>query len=257
MQSTWLFRNICRSIEVTGNEELLVTVAQGLQRKHAEVSLGIICEQGENQNELHQAYAHCVRRLYALLKVDKLRGHQVADMYEILAAQLLKEHKPNQHMRKSNFSLNYSLISIILLCFTAPVGYECLALMLSLLQREQEQNESEEYIQVAEQLHDICVRKLQDSSQELPQLKSLFCSVIIILLAIPHRLTLTARTYDVLLDHISVKKLASKDRANTIDCSYIREMHTLFRDLHDNKLIKLPGNRIWKLLLLYKTVCSY
>lgn len=235
-----------------------MTVAQKLQRKHAEVSLGIICEQGENLDELQQAYAQCVRRLYALLKVDKLRGHQVADMYEILAAQLLKGHKLNQHMCKLIFSLSHSLISIVLLLhFAAPIAYECLALMLSLMHREQEQNEGEEYIQVAEQLHDICVRELQSSSQELPQLKSLFCSVIIILLAIPHRLTLTARTYDVLLDQISVRKLASKARANTIDYSYIREMHTLFRDLHDNKLIKLPGNRIWKLLLLYKTVCSY
>lgn len=127
--------------------------------------------------------------------------------------------------------------------------------MLSLLHREQEQDEAEEYIQVAQQLHDVCVRELQSSAQELPQLKSYFCSIIIILLAIPHRLSLSARTYDVLLDHISVRKFASKARTSTLDCSYIREMHTLFRELHDNQLIKLPGNRIWKLLLLYRTVC--
>lgn len=104
---TWLFSNICRSIAVTGNEELLVTVAQELQSKHAEVSLGIICEEEENLDELQQAYAQCVRRLYALLKVNKLRGHQVSDMYEILAAQLLKGPKLNQHLCKLNFSLSY------------------------------------------------------------------------------------------------------------------------------------------------------
>lgn len=128
--------------------------------------------------------------------------------------------------------------------------------MLSLLQQEQdEQYLTEEYFQVAQTLHDVCVRELHNSSQELPTMKSLFCSIIILLLAIPHRLTPTARTYDVLLDQISIRKLALKARANTLDYSYILEMHLFFRDLHDNQLIRLPGNRIWKLLLLFKTVC--
>lgn len=142
------------------------------------------------------------------------------------------------------------------LCFPAPFGYECLALMLSLLQQDKsDQDLPEEYFQVAQTLHDVCVRELHNSSEELPERKSLFCSIIILLLAIPHRLTLTARTYDVLLDQISIRKLVLKARAKTLDCSYILEMHLLFRDLHDNQLIRLPGNRIWKLLLLYKTVC--
>lgn len=128
--------------------------------------------------------------------------------------------------------------------------------MLSLLQQEQdEQYLTEEYFQVAQTLHDVCVRELHNSSQELPAMKSLFSSIIILLLAMPHRLTPTARTYDVLLDQISIRKLALKARANTLDYSYILEMHLLFRDLHDNQLIRLPGNRIWKLLLLFKTVC--
>lgn len=96
----WLFSNICRSVETTGHEELLVTVAQKLQSIHAEVSLGLICHEDENLKELQQTYSLCVRRFYALLRANKLRGHQVCDMYDMLAVQLLTGPKLNEHLCK-------------------------------------------------------------------------------------------------------------------------------------------------------------
>lgn len=96
----WLFSNICRSVETTGHEELLVTVAQKLQSIHTDISLGLICHEEENFKELQQTYGQCVRRLYALLRTNKMRGHQVCDMYEILAIQLLTGPKLNEHLCK-------------------------------------------------------------------------------------------------------------------------------------------------------------
>ncbi|KAH8418729.1 hypothetical protein KR222_005883, partial [Zaprionus bogoriensis] len=235
----WLFANICHSALATGNEELLVQVAHKLHANYAEVSLKLMQHgtQTEGQEQLLESCQQCVRRVFTLLQANRLRRHYVYDMCDVLAAQLFNGPPLNEYL--------------------SPFGYECLALMLSQLQREgenQSQDQDEMQRHLAQQLYEFCERELSNTSHELPHLKSMFCSIIELLLGLPHRLTLTARTYDALLDKISDRKLAQKARSTTVNCSYVRRMHSCLRDLHANQLIRLPGNRIWKLLLLFKTL---
>ncbi|EDW19339.2 uncharacterized protein LOC6583187 [Drosophila mojavensis] len=235
-----LFTKLSQSIKVTGNEQMLVTAALALQDRYAEISIEMMGRQLESPKpELLQNYGTCVRCLYSMIKENKLRGHQVCDMYETLASQMLRENVANEHL--------------------ALYGYECLALMLILLHCESDDLEdAHEHIarsvQLAEMLRDDCVRKLSNLSQNLPQAKSLFCAIVVLHLGLPSNLTLNALTYDTLSAGLSDVTLALNARSDTLALSYVQEMHLLFRQLHENELIVLPTYRVWKLLLQYKIV---
>ncbi|XP_064551649.1 uncharacterized protein sunn [Drosophila montana] len=233
-----LFPNICRSIEATGNEHLLVTAALALQDRYAEISVNFMGhEQAEIQPEMLQDYGQCVRCLYALLKQNKLRGHQVCDMYQTLAMQMLHIVVANEHL--------------------GLYGYECLALMLVLLHREREELEDmreheTRSMQLAEMLRDVCVRKLCNILDNLALAKSLFCAIVVLQVGLQHSLSLNALTYDTLLTQLSDSTLAMKAREKPLTLGYVQEMHLCFRQLHECELIVLPTNRIWKPLLQYK-----
>ncbi|XP_034481445.1 uncharacterized protein LOC117787112 [Drosophila innubila] len=238
-----LFSSICKSIKATGNENLLVITAQNLQDEYTEISMQLLThEQEQSQStsgDVFQSYAHCVRRLFALLKENKMRGHQVCNMYETLAVQLLEPGNITQ--------------------FLALYGYESLALMLILIQRERDQLEEAEIheariLQLAQKLRDVCVSGLRSISDNLPQVKSMFCAILVLELGLHHCLPLNAITYDVLLNQLSNPALADKARTNTLFCSYVQEMHLLFRQLHSRVRMALPSNRIWKPLLQFKTL---
>lgn len=94
-----LFTKLIQSIKVTGNEHILVTAAVALQDRYAEITIEMMGRQLENpQAELLQRYGGCVRCLYSMIKENKLRGHQVCDMYESLASQMLRENVVNEHL---------------------------------------------------------------------------------------------------------------------------------------------------------------
>lgn len=94
-----LFVKLCQSVEVTGNEQVLVTAALTLQDRYSDISMNMMGRQQESaQMELLQEYGTCVRSIYAMIKQNKLRGHQVCDMYETLANQMLRETVANEHL---------------------------------------------------------------------------------------------------------------------------------------------------------------
>lgn len=94
-----LFTKLSQSIKVTGNEQMLVTAALALQDRYAEISIEMMGRQLESPKpELLQNYGTCVRCLYSMIKENKLRGHQVCDMYETLASQMLRENVANEHL---------------------------------------------------------------------------------------------------------------------------------------------------------------
>lgn len=109
-------------------------------------------------------------------------------------------------------------------------------------------------LQLAEILRDDCVRKLSILPQNMPQTKSLFCAIAALHLGLPNNLILNALTYDTLSARLSDVTTALNTRSDTLVLSYVKEMHSLFRQLHENELIVLPTNRIWKPLLQYKIV---
>lgn len=106
-----LFSSICRSIEATGNEDLLVMTAQTLQDEYTELSMQLLSleyEQPQSRSEeVLQSYTHSVRRLYSLLKMNKMRGHQVFNMYETLAVQLLDSENINQGLGTVYYSSHF------------------------------------------------------------------------------------------------------------------------------------------------------
>lgn len=131
--------------------------------------------------------------------------------------------------------------------------------MLVLVQSERDQLQGieineERILQLAQQLHDVCVHALSNISDNLPQVKSMFCAILVLHLGMHPCLQLNAATYDVLLNQISNPILAEKARSNTLSCSYIQEMHLLFRQLHNRVRTALPSKRIWKPLLQFKMV---
>ncbi|XP_062130897.1 uncharacterized protein LOC133842023 [Drosophila sulfurigaster albostrigata] len=238
-----LFTNICKSIEATGSTELLVMAAQTLQDQCAAISVQLICMEGdEGQSEsenLLQSYAQCVRRLCALLKENKLRGHQVCDMYDILARQLLNSGKRNE-------------------CLDL-YGYECLALMLALLYSEQDEVEhfelhKDKVLQIAKQLRDVCVKNLRKDFMNFSQNKPWICCILLLQVGLHYCLPLDAAIYDLLINKISDQTLAQEARGNMLFCVQIQEIHFLFRQLHSICPIPLPSNRIWKSLLQFQMI---
>jgi len=82
-------------------------IAQNLQDQYSEISMQLLGHEPEQSQsiseELLQSYAQCVRRLYALLKENNLRGHQVCHMYETLAIQLFTPSKVNKCLGKTYY----------------------------------------------------------------------------------------------------------------------------------------------------------
>ncbi|KAH8261626.1 hypothetical protein KR044_012346, partial [Drosophila immigrans] len=236
-----LFINICHSIEVTGSKELLVMTAQTLQDQYAEISVQLLgIDDHERQSEsgdLLQSYAQCVRRLYALLKENMLRAHQVCDMYDTLARQLFDSDKIDECL--------------------AAYGYECLALMLGLLHRERsevvhfELHEAK-VLQLAKQLRNVSVHNLRKNSINFSQNKPWLCSILLLQVGLFHCLPLNTVIYDLLIDKIADRTLAQQARVNTLFCRQIQEIHYLFRQIHN--ISPMPSNRIWKCLLQFKMV---
>ncbi|KAH8369658.1 hypothetical protein KR093_000567, partial [Drosophila rubida] len=238
-----LFVNICDSIEVSGNKELLVMTAQTLQDQYAEISVQLISLDGqEHQSELEElleSYALCVSRLYSLLKVNMLRGHQVCDMYDTLASQLFSAAKVNESL--------------------ALYGYECLALMCGMLHRERDEVEHFELhepkiLQLAKQLRDVSVSQLRKTSTNFSENRPWLCSIILLQVGLHHCLPLNAVIYDLLINKIADETLADEARSNSIFKSQIQEIYLLFRQLHTICTTPLPSNRIWKTLLQFKMV---
>ncbi|XP_017844999.1 uncharacterized protein LOC108601612 [Drosophila busckii] len=189
-----LFSNICRSVDVTGNEQILLDTAQSLQYEYIEISMEIInFEQPSPQHKL-EAYAHF------------------------------------------------------------QYGYECLAFMLALLFRERQQlpnvNEHNAKLKdLSQELYPICVLKLSNTVDDMPQTSSLFCAITILLMGLPHCIELDEPTYDALQNQLIIMSVGT--HIGNLQRNCMLEMFVHFSQLHAS-LIPLPHKRLWRMLLLFK-----
>ncbi|KAH8264967.1 hypothetical protein KR038_008864, partial [Drosophila bunnanda] len=234
-----LYSNIFRSVDATGNDVIHTSAENYIREEQASLINQLDATDSEESQmvELLDSYANSIRRLHSLLIVKKFDVRHLADIYPTLAELLLEKRVQNES----------------LICY----GSESLATMLVMLYVARDKSNDDFRVRIlllVHQLLDFCKSELSNSNLAFVRAKYLFCSTLILHIGNLPDLSLDDATYSTLLDWLILPPRDS-DPELPVE-GYVSEMYFVFRRLMQSKHLALPNNRIWKVLVQYKTTAT-